>query len=86
MVVESRLMMQLIEEIKRALGVDTEKVAGASDLQVCLLNLELLGMLSFDVREWMGDLRQLLLELEKILGEMKEVKLKEKVREIMQMI
>jgi hypothetical protein len=79
-------MLELVQEIKEALGVDTETIAGANDLQRCLLSLEVLGMASFTARALMGDPRDWLLELKEILKKMKEEKLAEKVSEIMLMI
>jgi hypothetical protein len=88
MVVEIRLMMQLVEEIKDTLRVDTDTIAGANDLQVCLLRLEVMGMLSLDVWEWMGDPKDLLKELCALLGRISEKipDWQKKVQEVIQMI
>jgi hypothetical protein len=88
MVVEISLMMQLVEEIKETLRADTDTIAGANDFQVCLLRLELLGMLSLYVGEWMEDPRKLLDELNTLLGKVSEKipDWQRRVQEVIQMI
>jgi hypothetical protein len=57
MVVEIRLMMQLVKEIKKALIPDEDSPRWMGDLHVCRKRLELIGLLSIGVRGWMGDPR-----------------------------
>jgi hypothetical protein len=59
MVVEIRLMLQLVEEIKESVRVDVD----TSSLQECLCSLEAIGILSMYAREWIGNPKELLEEL-----------------------
>jgi hypothetical protein len=68
--------------------VDTDTIAGANDLQVCLLRLEVMWTLSLDVREWMGDPTELLKELCALLGKISEKipDWQKRAQEVIQMI
>jgi hypothetical protein len=88
MVVEIKLMALLIEEIKTAPIPDEDSPTWMSDLHICLEKLELIGLLSMGVREWMGDPRDLLTKFDTQLGEIQEANpnWRVRVREVIQMI
>jgi hypothetical protein len=81
-------MVVEIKEIKKAWIPDEDPPRWLSDLHVYMKRLELICLLSFQVRGWMGDPKELLMKLDTLLGEIQEANpiWREKVREFIQMI